>query len=75
VKLKKTTYQPPAYATVYSFAQQVCERLASKRNDPRLVQPEVVSGFAGYLSAIMSANANHLNRIAGSQTNDPESGE
>ena len=74
---KPIRYVPPSDEVFDKFAQDMYAALAAKRNDPSIVNPELVRDFAQFLSLIARLHAGHLTseaeRIAqGAKANDPE---
>jgi effector-binding domain-containing protein len=56
------TYVPPAPEVLEQVARSVCRKLAD--SDPLFNEPDVVYGFASFLSAVAKMHANHLTKLA-----------
>ncbi len=59
---KNIKFVPPAPETIDTVARNVCRKLAD--SDPMFNEPDVVYGFASFLSAVAKMHANNLNKRA-----------
>jgi hypothetical protein len=57
---KSVEYVPPTPDMIDAVARNVCRKLAD--SDPSFNEPDVVYGFAAFLSAVAKMHANHLNK-------------
>jgi hypothetical protein len=58
---KRVEYVPPTADMIDEVARNVCRKLAD--SDPLFNEPDVVYGFASFLSAVAKMHANHLNKL------------
>ena len=66
---KQIVYIPPDQHSIHTYAQQVCDTLA-QRCDPSFAQPEVVMGFANFLSLVAHLEAKYRGQREGAFDND-----
>ena len=66
---REVVYIPPDQRSIHTYAQQVCDTLA-KRCDPSFAEPEVVTGFANFLSLVAHLEAKYRGQREGAFDND-----
>lgn len=60
---KKTIYYPPAEKLISGYARKVAQDLATQRQNPQLDSPEIVDGFARFVSVMFTMTATFLNNM------------
>lgn len=68
-------YIPPTEESIQAFAQLLCERLATTRNDEKFTRPEVITGLANFLNFALRIEAKKRSTVPASITNTCLSGE
>lgn len=74
-KRKRIEYVPPPDKAIDKFARDVCAALAEKRNDPSMLNWEIVNGLAEFLKLAARVQAKHLTAQAEKAEQDPANNE
>jgi hypothetical protein len=64
VSERQIVYVAPAPEVLEQVARGVCQKLAE--SDPSFKEPDVVYGFAAFLSVVARMHANRLNKLKSS---------